>query len=238
MQPRGHRAPVLILSSEHGGNRVPREYRKLFQPYRALLDTHRGFDPGSLTMARDLARYFGVGLTSSTITRLLVDLNRSQGHPRLFSEVTRDLPRADRDRIVQLYYQPYREELVGRVAGETAAGRRVVHISSHSFAPALGGVIRDADIGLLYDPARPGERALARRWRQAILAANPALRVRFNYPYAGKADGLTTHLRRRFTAGRYVGIELEVNQRQPRNGGRNWTRLRRLLVESLESALH
>jgi hypothetical protein len=41
----------------------------------------------------------------------------------------------------------------------------------------------------------------------------PEMRVRRNYPYLGKTDGLTTYLRRQFPAEQYLGIELEVNQR-------------------------
>jgi len=44
-------------------------------------------------------------------------------------------------------------------------GDRVIHVAVHSFTPTLRGVRRNADVGLLYDPARPGELALARRWR-------------------------------------------------------------------------
>jgi hypothetical protein len=59
------------------------------------------------------------------------------------------------------------------------------------------------------------------------------LRVRRNYPYAGKGDGLTRHLRRRFPPREYVGIELEVNQRIVIDAGARWIALRRMLVESL-----
>ena len=63
------------------------------------------------------------------------------------------------------------------------------------------------------------------------------MRVRFNYPYAGRADGLTTALRRRFPDAAYAGIELEINQRHPLSGGREWRRLRRTLAAALQSAL-
>jgi predicted N-formylglutamate amidohydrolase len=82
----------------------------------------------------------------------------------------------------------------------------------HTFTPRLGDEIRNAEIGLLYDPKRSGERRFSRLWREAIGAAAPDLRVRMNYPYRGADDGLTTHLRRRFPASRYLGFELEVNQ--------------------------
>ena len=226
-----------LVTCEHGGNCVPGGYRGLFAGHGALLRSHRGHDPGSLRMARDLAGHFAVPLVHSTTTRLLVDLNRSPGHPRLFSQATRGLPRESRDRLVANHHRPYRSEVERQIGRRIAAGHRVVHVSSHSFTPVLDGVVRNADVGLLYDPARPGERALAQRWRRSIRELDPAIRVRLNYPYAGKADGLTTHLRRLFAANSYAGIELEINQRHPLAGGRAWRRLRRILVESLENAL-
>ena len=87
----------------------------------------------------------------------------------------------------------------------------MLHLSIHSFTPVLHGQTRNADIGLLYDPGRAGERRLAVAWQKALRKRVPSLRVRRNYPYLGKADGFTTHLRRRFPRA-YLGLELEVNQ--------------------------
>ena len=93
----------LLVSCEHGGNRVPKEYRALFAARKSLLATHRAYDPGALALARDLARAFDAPLVASTVTRLLVELNRSPGHPQLYSEETRDLPRSEKVRIVARY---------------------------------------------------------------------------------------------------------------------------------------
>jgi predicted N-formylglutamate amidohydrolase len=112
-----------------------------------------------------------------------------------------------------------------------------VHLSSHSFTPALDGVARDADIGLLYDPRRAGERALCRHWRSALARHAPALKVRMNYPYAGTADGFTTYLRRRFPGHGYVGIELEVNQRHAQAPAGQWSAVRLAVVRSLQEAM-
>ena len=73
--------------------------------------------------------------------------------------------------------------------------------------------MRTADIGMLYDPGRPGEVAFATAWIDALRAADPTLRLRRNYPYLGKSDGVTQVMRRSYPPDRYVGIELEVNQR-------------------------
>jgi predicted N-formylglutamate amidohydrolase len=227
-------SPAVLVTCEHGGNRVPRRYRWLFSGQEPLLGTHRALDIGALATARELAARLEAPLLYSTTTRLLVDLNRSVGHPRLFSEASRVLPREERERLLQACYLPYRREVEAWIATQR---RPVLHVSSHSFTPVLDGEHREADIGLLYDPRRARERAVAARWKSAIRRLDPGLRVRFNYPYAGRADGLTTALRRRFPDARYAGIELEVNQRHPLSGGRTWLRLRRTVAEALAHAL-
>ncbi len=117
-----------------------------------------------------------------------------------------------------------------------ARGRRVVHISSHSFTAELDGKVRSADVGLLYHPARRGEAELCARWKASLGAIAPGFRVRRNYPYAGKGDGLTSHLRLRFPSAAYVGIELEVNQGIVLSAGQQWLALRSALIESLSAA--
>ena len=231
-------APVeaILVTCEHGGNRVPEPWRRLFQGRQALLDSHRGYDAGALTMARALAAAFGAPLVASTVSRLLVDLNRSAGHPQRFSTVTRGLAASLRSRIVERYYRPYRIEVERRVRRSVADGRRVIHISSHSFTPRLDGKTRNADVGLLYHPGRRGEAGLCARWRSALATCAPALRVRRNYPYAGRGDGLVSHLRLRFPPGAYVGIELEINQAIVHAGGRRWPALRAALIDSLRAA--
>ena len=187
-------------------------------------------------MAKALARAFGAPLVTSTVSRLLVDLNRSIGHPQLFSAATRRAPAELRAKIVEQHYQPYRAHVECLVRQSLARGRRVIHISSHSFTPELDDKLRLADVGLLYHPGRHGEAELCARWKASLAAFAPGLRVRRNYPYAGKGDGLTSHLRLRFPSNAYVGIELEINQRIVLSAGRNWTALRRALIDSLRAA--
>jgi predicted N-formylglutamate amidohydrolase len=201
----------LVVSCEHGGNRVPAPYARLFHDRGALLESHRGYDFGARDVARALARRFDAPLHCATVTRLLVELNRSPGHLRLFSTVVRGLLDEEREAILATYYHPYRQLVEGSVRSRMIAGARVLHLSVHSFTPRLAGRTRNADVGLLYDPRRQAERALCDRWRGALVALDPALRVRRNYPYRGDADGLTTFLRKRLGV-RYLGIELEMNQ--------------------------
>lgn len=227
---------AFLITCEHGGNRIPASCRSLFHGYEALLKTHRGYDPGALLMARELARSFTAPLVTSTVSRLLVDLNRSLGHPQLFSQATRHLPATRRKQIIEQHYLPYRQRVEHLVRQSVSLGRRVVHISSHSFTPVLDGKVRSADVGLLYDPVRDGEVQLCARWKTLLAAGSPGLRVRRNYPYAGKGDGLTSYLRQRFRSDAYIGIELEVNQAIVLTGGPRWAALRSLLTDTLHTA--
>jgi predicted N-formylglutamate amidohydrolase len=99
--------------------------------------------------------------------------------------------------------------------GSKAAGNKgaaIVHLGIHSFTPVLNGKPRNTDIGILYDPARPQERVYANVIKNEIKRLYPHMKVRFNYPYKGTSDGLTTSLRKKFGS-RYVGIEIEINQK-------------------------
>ena len=227
---------AFLITCEHGGNCIPAPYHELFRDEQALLDSHRGYDAGALLMAQELAAAFDGALVTATVSRLLVDLNRSIGHPKLFSATTRRLPRSTREEILTQYYRPYRAQVESLVAHALADGRRVIHISSHSFTPELDGKVRHAEVGLLYDPARDGEVKLCAQWQASLAALAPALRIRRNYPYAGKGDGLTAHLRRRFASTDYIGIELEVNQGVVGSAAAQWKALRAVLLESLRTA--
>lgn len=174
---------------------------------------------------------------AATVSRLLIDLNRSIGHPRLYSEVTRPAPPKVRHEILRCYYLPYRNGVEANVSQAIRGGQRVIHISSHSFAPELNGEVRNADIGLLYDPSCSLERSLCDRWRDKLRANASDLTVRRNYPYFGKANGFPAYLRQRYPAENYVAIELEINQKHVLRGGEQWHLLRSSVLQSLSEAL-
>ena len=226
----------FVVTCEHGGNRIPAPCRRLFRGQRTLLYSHRGYDPGALVIAKELADAFAASLVTSTVSRLVIDLNRSIGHPQLFSAAIRAAPAQLRTRIVEQYYQPYRTEVERLVRQSVDRGRRVIHISSHSFTPELNGKVRCADVGLLYDPARQREVDLCARWKASLAVIAPQVRMRRNYPYAGNGDGLTSALRVSFPGSAYIGIELEVNQRIVLAAGRRWTALRSALIDSVRMA--
>lgn len=231
---------ACVVTCEHGGNRVPPEHAHLFVGLGEELAGQRGWDPGALEIAGDLAHALGAEMVVATVTRLLVDLNRSPGHPRLFSEATRGLPPWEREEILRRYYHPHRNRVRDIVAGNLSSGGLVLHIAAHSFTPVLSGVERMADVGLLYDPSREAEVRFCRLWREALHAYDSALVVRRNYPYKGVSDGLATSLRKE-VGPRYMGVELEVNQKlvamDGASGGEGWKRLCGVLARSARTAL-
>jgi predicted N-formylglutamate amidohydrolase len=196
---------------------------------RKFLNSHRGHDPGALELARQLAAAAGAPLFHSTVSRLLVELNRPLGHPQLFYL---DLPESTRERLLRRYYLPYWHALESAIR---RAKGRVLHLSVHSFTPRFRGVLRRTDIGLLFDPRRPGEAALCRAWRKAL---GREFIVRENDPYAGVHPSVVQSMRERFSAARYVGIQVELNQKYPRRGGRRWRELRAALVRTFIDTMH
>lgn len=216
-----------VVSCEHGGHEIPPRWQGLFAGREDLLRSHRGWDPGTPELAEDLARALGVEPILNRTTRLLVETNRSEHHRALFSEISRELPDDEKERLLETIYRPHRKRVEDAVRRLVGRAETTVHVGVHSFSPAWRGEERRIDVAFLYDPRRRREGELCARWTAELRGRRPDLRVRRNAPYRGAADGLTTALRKVFPADRYLGIELEVNQRFPQGAPDGWGRLRR-----------
>jgi predicted N-formylglutamate amidohydrolase len=213
----GVRRWAIVISCEHGGNCVPEWLADRFAGAEDVLASHRGWDPGALGIAVEFCMGLGFHrwLARSThiearTSRLVVDLNRSERSPTVFSEFTRELPPDQRERILVEHYRPYRTRVEAAVRESIDAGLRVAHVSVHTFTPVLGADRREFDAGILFDPAREPEATIARDWIGAIGGTGEPIDVRANQPYLGTDDGLTTTLRGVFGAEDYIGIEVEV----------------------------
>lgn len=200
----------LVLTCEHGGNIIPEEYAAHFYN-QDVLNSHKGYDLGALDLfyyLQPLATYSNYSETS----RLLIELNRSLHHQSLFSEFTKSLTLEAKKALIENHYTPYRNTVETHIKELLKNNRKVLHLSIHSFTPVLKNSVRPCDIGILYDASRSNEKQLALKLKQAITAINPHWRIRFNYPYLGKADGFTTYLRKQ-TPENYRGLEIEINQK-------------------------
>ncbi len=202
----------LFLSCEHGGNQIPKEYSSLFKDADELLISHRGWDPGALELFRAMHSKNTFFSIYSETSRLLVDLNRSLHRRTLFSELTKGMNQQEKELILNQYYHPFRNAFAHAAEEVVLSGEEIFHVSVHSFTPELNGVVRTADIGLLYHPAHNDEKQWAIRWKSELEKEFPNFRIRFNYPYLGKIDGHVAKLRKQF-GNSYSGIELEMNNK-------------------------
>ncbi|MDA1313483.1 MAG: N-formylglutamate amidohydrolase [Acidobacteria bacterium] len=212
----------FVVSCEHASAHVPRAYRGLGLS-ASDIESHAGWDKGARELARKISRLLDCPRFEGKHSRLLIDLNRSLHHAKVIPSDSFGLPvpgnqalgnqalsAEERRRRIERYYLPYRREVEAGLSKVIQTRGRVIHRSVHTFTGRLNGVTRDADVGLLYDPARLAEKEFAKLWAERLRGAG--FRVRFNYPYSGRADGFTTSCRKKFDAGAYLGIELEVNQ--------------------------
>jgi hypothetical protein len=76
---------------------------------------------------------------------------------------------------------------------------------------------------------------LALLW-QASLRAHSELRVRRNYPYSGKYDGLTSSFRKLYGEKKYLGFEIEVNQALVQKNS-DLVMIEKLIIQSLKDIL-
>ena len=214
---------------------VPPAYAALFAGRQALLDTHRGWDPGALELGRQMADAFGV-----TAARHHHDTPAGRAEPL-------DRP----PRAVLRVHAPLAAGAARRRSSSATTGRIVTPSRPRSPATSqrAGGwcmsrrtASRRCSTARCATPTSPGctTRGAAARpsspapgsARCAALA--PDLRLRRNYPYRGRDDGLVVLAAQapcRTT--QYLGLELEVNQRFVEQGGAPWERLRAVVVESL-----
>lgn len=209
----------FVVSCEHASAAIPPALGTLGLPVRVRA-SHRAFDVGALPIARELARALRVPCHAGRWSRLVADLNRSAEHAgviaaRVDGRVVpgNDLDAAGRAARLARYWTPWRTRVERAIGAQVARGP-VLHLAVHSFVERLGGVERRNDFGLLCDPRRPREVAFCRRLQARLRTLGFV--VRRNFPYFGHTDGLTTHLRQRLPAARYLGVEIECNQRRVR----------------------
>ncbi|WP_407450253.1 N-formylglutamate amidohydrolase [Fibrobacter sp.] len=220
----------LMLTCEHASNKLPATFKKVVPA--EILKTHRAYDIGALAVFRKLVKFAKPEFfCEGKFSRLFVDLNRTITNKSAFSEYYEAFEASDKAAAEKAkaqataYWNEYRatiKKFVQQNIGKDSRGNsgksaenkdaEIIHLGIHSFTPVLNGKVRNTDIGILYDPTRPQERAYANVIKAEIKRLYPAMKVRFNYPYKGTSDGLTTTLRKKFGP-QYVGIEIEINQK-------------------------
>ena len=221
---------TLMLTCEHASNKLPAAFRSAVPA--EVLKTHRAYDIGACSVFRKLVKFAKPEFyCEGKYSRLFVDLNRTLTNKSAFSDYHKQLEARDTAFAAKVkaqasaYWNEYRAAIEKFVASSLSSPKRtslknrvaksaptIIHLCIHSFTPVLNGKTRNTDIGILYDPSRPQECELAQVIKAEIKRLYPAMKVRFNYPYKGTSDGLTSTLRKKFGP-QYAGIEIEINQK-------------------------
>ncbi|HUC18541.1 MAG TPA: N-formylglutamate amidohydrolase [Acetobacteraceae bacterium] len=183
-------AGQVVIICDHASNRIPESWGDLGLP-PAARETHIAWDPGALAVSRRLAARLGAPLIFSTVSRLVIDMNRPLGSPTLIPAISETTPipgnanltAADRRHRIETIYRPYHaaiDQLIGKVAAErTKTGLLPPSVVAiHSFTPVFKGVRRPWQVGVIHDADnRLSSLVLAR------LSADPTLSVAENEPY-------------------------------------------------------
>lgn len=213
-----------LITCEHASNRIPFAYDAWFVGAGEVLESHRGWDPGTAWLGDALHAEYGLPLVKGEVSRLLVELNRSEENAELWSEFSAKLSREQQAEVLRRYYRPYRDTVIEHIEQGIVEEGFVRHLSLHSFTPEWKGEERQVDVGILFDPDRDAETGEAAQLADKIGKAFPGARVLYNKPYLGTDDGLTTWLRELYPDNEYSGIELEINQGWIASGRWQWDR--------------
>lgn len=204
------RARVIFLC-DHASNHIPPEYQGLgLDP--AVLGRHVAWDIGAAEVTRRLAGAFAAPAVLTTVSRLVLDVNRFLDDPASMPgrsdgiEVPgnrRAGPAEHRDRAARIFH-PYHTAVDRRITALVAAGLHPAVVSVHSCTDRMDGQHRPWHVGVLH----------ARNDRLATpllrhLRASPGLVVGDNQPYSLKTmRGYTTDIHAERRSLPYVALEI------------------------------
>ncbi len=227
----------LVLSCEHASWTLPPGVD--LGVSLADLQSQASWDHGAYDIANRCSEAVGIPVHAGAFSRMFVDLNRPPAHEGVVPTTSYGAPVpgnasltvGDRAARVEQFHAPYwaavRRDVLARMRDPGA----VLHLSSHSFDPALDPTNRQFDVGVLYDPAHPFEAELAERMMFALRRAG--LLVRANQPYTGVGPALCTELRIELAPRPYAGIELETSHAVTHQAG-GCARVAEALIPFLE----
>lgn len=219
-------APVLVLC-DHATNRVPASVNGGDLGICAAdMNRHIAFDIGALGVSRHLAAALDAPLLATQFSRLVIDPNRGEDDPTLLMKLydgtiipaNRHADAAEKERRLEAFHRPYHRAISARLDDWQAKGVTPAIISIHSFTPQLRGRgLRPWQIGVLWDEDARMARPLIDQ-----LAANPALCVGDNEPYAGSLRGDTMYFHATLRGLPHVLIELRNDLIESEAGQAEW----------------
>lgn len=155
-----------LITCEHATNFVPPQFRSLIP--KKLLKTHLAYDIGAEAVARELGRILKAPVVYGDITRLIIDLNRSEVHPNSFSKFSKGLAPKEKSKLVENRLNRYSKKVDNLVKRLLSSKEQLTVISVHSFTPVFKGKTRRTDIGLLYRNNVKKEAGFALQWQKNL----------------------------------------------------------------------
>ena len=202
----------FLLVCDHAGRRVPSALGDMGVAAPDW-DRHIAWDIGAAGVCAALAPALGAASITQAYSRLVIDCNRTPGHPTSIPPVSDGTPipanaglaaEAATRRVTEIF-TPYHAAIAAELDRRRQAGTPAVLIAMHSFTPVLAGVARPWQAGVLHNRDPRLSRVLAR-----LLQAEGFV-VGDNEPYQLSDDSdytVPVHAERRALA--YV--ELEIRQ--------------------------
>lgn len=232
----------FVLLCDHASNHIPEPYGDLGLTPRQRL-THIAWDPGALAVSLQLVEQLDAPLVHSTISRLVIDCNRTEEAADLIpvvSERTRidansHITDEERARRIARFHTPFHDAIEALLERRLNAGQETIIVAMHSFTPVYSGVARPWPIGLIHGVDQRLTSALA----DALRADEPTLNVGWNEPYSARS-GVTYTLehhgdRRALPA---TMIEIRNDEILEPEGVARWSgRLARTLLAARENWL-
>jgi len=229
----------FVILCDHSSNNIPKKYDNLGIS-EAERQMHVAWDPGTLDVAKTLAQMFDAPLIYSTISRLVIDKNRSRDRNDLIPSTSEyikisgneNISQTERQQRINDYHIPYHNAITNLLDEREELGINNVIMSIHSFTPTYMGIKRPWEIGLI-----PGiDERFTRAVFEALNENKEPMNVGWNEPYAadhGVHYTMDIHSDKRGLHGTMV--EIRNNEIADEGGIDRWVKI---LGSAMKSAIN
>jgi len=150
-------AAQLLLVCDHASRRVPEKLGDLGLA-KTEYNRHIAYDIGAEAVTRILSENLDAPAVLAGYSRLVLDVNRSPGHPESIPEISdrtvipanQNLSEADKDGRISELHDPYHEAVGHTMAHIWNRGPAPALFSVHSFTPNFGNENRPWDVAILW----------------------------------------------------------------------------------------
>ena len=231
----GERAAALLVC-DHASAAIPAHLGDLGLD-AITLASHVAWDIGAAQVTRLLAARLDCPALLAGVSRLVIDCNRQPGDPASIPARTceveipgnGEIDDAEAEARARTWFWPYHQEIGTTLAHMLRHGTVPAMISIHSFTPAMAGLRRPWQVGVLWN--RDGRMALP---LIEALRRRPDFCVGDNQPYSGRELNYTLDTHAGAAGLPHVSFEIRQDLIGDDQGCHQWSAL---LAQVLEPVL-